>query len=213
VLIKSVLFSFPIYQFSSCWLLWELKNLAQAIKKFLWQGGKSNTKRFHLENWNLVRSPKDHGGLGVRDIELVNIALGSKLLWRMVTGKNEWWKKALLKKYFSGERRRCLDNPPSRQVGSPIWKLLWASLPLMQHSLYWVPGNGKLINIWKDGILGSHPLCQDPSFDTLRNGCGLNISMCYLISLNGILMVIGRVGIWEIFPPTLAISPKPSSCS
>jgi len=107
------------------------KSPTKAIQKKLWQGGKSNTKRFILENWNLVRSPKDNGGLGVRDIEFVNVALGSKLLWRMVTGKNEWLKKALLKKYFSVERRRCLDNPPSRQVGSPILKLLWASHPLM----------------------------------------------------------------------------------
>jgi len=86
----------------------------------------------------------------------------------MVTGKNEWWKRALLKKYFSGYRRRCLDAPPSRQSGSPIWKLLWASFPLLQQSLYWVLGNGKLINIWTDGILGSRPLCQDPSLDSLK---------------------------------------------
>jgi len=68
VLIKSVLSSLPIYQFSSLLAPMGIKkSLAQAIRKCLWQGGKSNTKKFHLVNWNLVKSPKDHGGLGVRD--------------------------------------------------------------------------------------------------------------------------------------------------
>jgi hypothetical protein len=49
--------------------------------------------------------PQRHGGLGVRDLELMNIILGSKLLWRMVMGENEWWKRALLKKYFSGKKK------------------------------------------------------------------------------------------------------------
>jgi hypothetical protein len=76
----------PIYQFSSFLAPMGIKkSLAQAIQKFLWKGGKSNTKRLHLENWNLVRSPKDHEGLGVCDPKVVNLALGEKLLWRMVT--------------------------------------------------------------------------------------------------------------------------------
>jgi len=89
VLIKSVLSSLPIFQFS--YLLAPMgikKALAQVIQKFLLQGGKSNSKKNHLVNSNLVKSPKDHGGFGVRDPDMVNIMLGSKLLWRMVTGEN-----------------------------------------------------------------------------------------------------------------------------
>jgi hypothetical protein len=100
------------------------KSRTTDIQKFLWRGGKSNTNRLHLANWNLVRSPKDHRGLGIRDTELVNITLGKKLLWRMVMGKNEWWKKSLMKKYFEGNRRICPDSPLRKQVRSQIWKLL-----------------------------------------------------------------------------------------
>jgi hypothetical protein len=103
VLIKYVLSSLPIYHFSSLLAPMGIKKyLAQDIQKFLWQGGKSNTNRLHLANWNLVRSPKDHRGLGIRDPKLVNIALGTKLLWRMVMGKNKWWKKSLMKKNLKG---------------------------------------------------------------------------------------------------------------
>jgi hypothetical protein len=40
-----------------------LKDTTQLIHKFLWQGGNSNTKKFHLVNWNIVTSPKYSGGL------------------------------------------------------------------------------------------------------------------------------------------------------
>jgi hypothetical protein len=106
MLIKSVLSSLPIFQFSS--LLAPIgikKSLARAIQKLLWQGGKSNTKIFHLENWNLVRAPKDNGKLGVWDPEVMNLSLGAKILWRMVPRKNKWWKKALVKKYMEGNRK------------------------------------------------------------------------------------------------------------
>jgi hypothetical protein len=116
-----------------------------------------------------VRSPKDHGGLGVHDPELVNIVVGSKILWRLVTRESEWWKMALLKKYFSRDRRHFLDALPIRKLGSPIWNLLWASLPFFQKSLTWIPGNDRHINIWKDNVLGSPPLCLDPSFLPLRH--------------------------------------------
>jgi hypothetical protein len=82
VLIKSILSSLPIFQFSSLLApMGTKKNLAQLIRKFLWQGGKSNTKKYHLVRWDVVKVPKDHGGLKIQDPELDNIAMGSKLLW------------------------------------------------------------------------------------------------------------------------------------
>lgn len=90
VLDKLVLSSLPHFQFSS--LLspkGAMKDMAQLIHKFLWQGGKSNAKSFHLVNWNIVSSPKDSGGLGIRDLEVVNIATGAKLLWRLITSRKE----------------------------------------------------------------------------------------------------------------------------
>jgi len=87
VLIKSFLLDLPIFQFSS--LLAPkgiLKYLAQPILKFLWQG-KSNHKKFHLVYWHTFTLPKKSGRLGIRDPEDTNIAMGPKLLLRIVTGK------------------------------------------------------------------------------------------------------------------------------
>jgi hypothetical protein len=124
VLIKSIMSSLPLFQFSS--LLapkGALKDMAQLIHKFLWQGGKSNTKKFHLVNWNIVSSPKDSGGLGIRDPEVANLAMGAKLLWRLISGRKEWWKSTITKKYKLGARKRCMDSIPEIQPGSQIWKL------------------------------------------------------------------------------------------
>jgi hypothetical protein len=88
ILIKSFLSALPLFQFSS--LLAPkgvLKDMAQLIRKFLWQGGKSNSKKFHLVNWDTVSTPKKSGGLGIRDPEVENIAMGANILWRIVSRK------------------------------------------------------------------------------------------------------------------------------
>jgi hypothetical protein len=60
VLVKSVLSSFSIFQFSALLAPVGIKKaMAQEIRKFLWQGGKSNSKKFHMVNWNIVCSPKE----------------------------------------------------------------------------------------------------------------------------------------------------------
>jgi hypothetical protein len=106
VLIKSILFSLPLFQFSS--LLapkGALKEMAQLIRKFLWQGGNSIGKKFHLVNWNIVSSPKKNGGLGIKYNEVTNIAMGAKLLWRIVSERKEWWKMTITKKHILGGRK------------------------------------------------------------------------------------------------------------
>ena len=70
------------------------------IRKFLWQGGKVQNKKFHLVNWATIKAPKLKDGLGIRDPEEMNKALGSKLVWRMTIGSRDWWKYVIRKKYI-----------------------------------------------------------------------------------------------------------------
>lgn len=49
---------------------------------FLWSGEKEKQK-YHLVAWSTVCRPKDLGGLGVSDLELMNIALLAKWLWKL----------------------------------------------------------------------------------------------------------------------------------
>ena len=40
------------------------------------------------------------GGLAIKDPELMNLVLGAKLVWRLLSESNEWWKKDFIRKYF-----------------------------------------------------------------------------------------------------------------
>jgi hypothetical protein len=53
-----------------------------------------------LINWKVVIAPRDKGILGMKDTSLMNIEMGAKMIWRLITGKLDWWKKIISKKYF-----------------------------------------------------------------------------------------------------------------
>jgi hypothetical protein len=54
----------------------------------------------------------------------------------------------------------ALTLPMSQGLGSPIWKLMKVSLPLIQGKCTWIPGNGNLIQVWTNSIMGNPLLCK-----------------------------------------------------
>jgi hypothetical protein len=121
MLLNYVLNSLLLYQFPMLLApTYFCNSFARELQRFLWQGGKSNSKRFHPVNWKIVYASKTHGGLGIRDPIIMNKFLGAKILWRLITGKKELWKFVLNKKYFSGPRMRCIDNLASHSSFSQI---------------------------------------------------------------------------------------------
>ena len=69
------------------------------------------------------------------DPEITNSTMGAKLLWRIVSGGNDWWKQALINKYRLGKRKRSMDNPQTHQTGSQIWKLIKGIAPFFKEHL------------------------------------------------------------------------------
>ena len=124
------------------------KEMAKITRNFLSKGGKDNEKNFHMVNWAITCTPKENGGLDIRDPEKINLALGAKLIWHVITGKKEWWKKSLCDKYLSKVRKRYTEGVDLWKSSYPIWKIIRASVPLIQSHLNWNPGNGKEIKIW-----------------------------------------------------------------
>jgi hypothetical protein len=143
ILIKSVLSALHIFQFSSLLAPQNVKSsISSLLRRFLWEGGKTDKKKYHLIKWDIVKHPKEKRGLGIRYPSLSNLGMGAKILWNVVFGKNDWWKRILQKTYLVGSRLRCLEQCHSLDSGSPIGKLLFASIPLIQIQLTWIPGNG-----------------------------------------------------------------------
>jgi hypothetical protein len=123
------------------------KEMAKLIKKNLWQGGKENGKNLHMVNWSIICASKENRGLGICDPEKINIALGEKLIWCLITGGKDWWKKEICYKYLSKNRKRFLETVTLSQTGSPFLKLIQASMSLIQNHLNWILGNEKEIKI------------------------------------------------------------------
>ena len=109
-------------------------------------------------SWDKVTKSKMEGGLQIRDVSIQNLAMGGKILWNMITGKRTWSKQILKKKYFTGDKERCLERATKVQKGSPIFSLCKKAIPHLISKLTWIPGNGEKIHIWDDSILGDQPL-------------------------------------------------------
>ena len=114
-------------------------------------------KKYALVSWKTVKLPRIEGGLQIRDLKLQNLATGAKLLWNLLKSRPSWCSRALKIKYFPGSRLRGLESDHVKKNGSPIFALCKKSLHKFVENLYWSPGNGKQINIWKDSVLGKPP--------------------------------------------------------
>jgi hypothetical protein len=98
-LINSVLSSLPTYYMCSLKLP---VTVIEAIDKFrkncLWRGKDFNQKKYNLAAWDIVRRPKDKGGLGVIDLATQNNALLLKQLDKFYRRKNIQWVSLVLEK-------------------------------------------------------------------------------------------------------------------
>ena len=98
ILIQSILSSYTIYTSSMVLAPKNIINsICKEIRKFLWQGGRVQTKKFHLVKWDTIKRAKKQGGLGIRDPKHMSKSMGTKLIWGLVTGRKEWWKEVIRK--------------------------------------------------------------------------------------------------------------------
>ena len=93
----------PIYFMSLFYLPRKVRLRLEKIQRdFLWGGG-AFVQKLHLVRWNLVCLEKRKGGLGVRNLTLMNIALLSKWNWRFANERGAFWKQVISHKYGEEE--------------------------------------------------------------------------------------------------------------
>ena len=83
-------------------------------------GRKSSDKKIPPCKVGHGQKRKKQGGISIRDPEQMNKALGAKLIWRLVTGRKDWWKEVIRKKYIRRPRSKMLDNAWTGK-GTTLW--------------------------------------------------------------------------------------------
>jgi hypothetical protein len=125
VLLNSVLAVIPIFYLSLFRMpvgVW--KNLVRLQRRFLWGGAAGNSK-INWVRWQDVCRSKREGGLGVKDLRIMNISLLTKWKWRLLTEGESIWKNVLKEKYSGGERG---VGWVSRSLASNIASSWWNDL-------------------------------------------------------------------------------------
>ena len=101
-LVQSVINSIPLFQMQTTLLPIGLCNIIDMkVRTFLW-GDTNEKRRTHLINWDMVTKCKQQGGLGIRKMHNLNIALMAKLGWKLLTEKEKLWARVITNKYMRG---------------------------------------------------------------------------------------------------------------
>ncbi|KAJ9705752.1 hypothetical protein PVL29_003718 [Vitis rotundifolia] len=172
-LLKSTLANMPVYQMS---LFRMPKSVARRLDKlqrdFLWGGGNLDRKA-HLVNWEMVCRDKEKGRLGIRKLNLLNIALLGKWIWRFACAKEDFWKQVLIAKYgqedFGWRTKKVVGA-----FGVGVWKEILKEAGWCWEKMAFKAGKGNKIKFWTDWWCGGSTLSQSfPHLFTLaahKNG-------------------------------------------
>lgn len=88
-----------------------------------------------MVSWDKIVKSKEEGGLGIQEARANNIALLSKLNWRMYHEQDALWTKVILNKYCSYLRIRSRD--PEKLSSSPNWKAISLAFPIFKKGIAW----------------------------------------------------------------------------
>lgn len=98
--------------------LWVYKEQNKAVKRCVW-GASEHKRSVHLLKWELLRKPKELGGMGLKMAKTMNKAMLAKLSWRVLVNKEELWCKLLRAKYGL---QKEVDVFREKLRASNIWK-------------------------------------------------------------------------------------------
>lgn len=164
VLLNSVLNAIPIFYLSYLKIPERVvKEVIRIQRNFLW-GEVRGGRKICWVNWKRVCSPRSKGGLGVRDVRLVNLSLMAKWKWRILQEEMPLWKVVLRDKYGDSFATPITVEGFRWPRFSSIW---WKDLSKLEGSIAgnwfsdWAVrrvSNGRGTSFWQDKWIGDHPL-------------------------------------------------------
>ena len=93
-----------------------IKQVEMLMRRFLWSGGIDKSQGAKV-SWDKVCTSKQEGGLGLKKLDLLNIVLNLKHIWKLFSPLKEslwvnWIHAYMLKRKVFGQ-----SNPPPNALG------------------------------------------------------------------------------------------------
>lgn len=101
ILIQSVSSAIPYYVMQTVRLPVNVVDEVERINRQFFWGDDSGKRKMHTVAWENICLPKEQGGLGLRRLRDMNMALLAKLGWRLLTEPDKLWTQTLTAKYGS----------------------------------------------------------------------------------------------------------------
>lgn len=112
-------------------------------RDFLW-GDTPDKRKLHLVNWHTVCKDKDVGGLGLRKAQTQNMALLTKLGWKLVCQDDSLWANILRDKYL----KHCtLQTWPRNRSASHSWRSIIHTRDIIKEGTKWIIGDGQSVDL------------------------------------------------------------------
>uniref|UniRef100_A0A803Q1M2 Reverse transcriptase domain-containing protein n=1 Tax=Cannabis sativa TaxID=3483 RepID=A0A803Q1M2_CANSA len=146
-LIHSVAMSTPIYTMSTFMITRSIfLELDKLIRRFWWIGSVDKNCYLALKNWDSICVPRKWGGLSFKKFEEFNLALVSKLGWKLASRTNSLWCQFFRDKYF--KRGHTFWTTHFRNSMSFGAKGILSIRDLIHNEARYLMGNGLSIDIW-----------------------------------------------------------------
>ncbi|CAN0921774.1 Transposon TX1 uncharacterized 149 kDa protein [Linum grandiflorum] len=133
-LLQSVLSNLPVYFMSMFKAPTSvIARVEKMQRRFLW-AGTSEKNMIHWINWDVVKTSKQLGGLGVQDMKILNSALLGKWVWRYAVERSAWWRGLIVDKCGEGVSK-WQPVWGLRSAGRSVWKWI-----VLHSSIFWSHG-------------------------------------------------------------------------
>lgn len=167
ILVNHVVAAIPSH-YNSIFLMpqWVSEAINKQCRRFIWFGTDKQGGVRSLVNWSRMCVKREHGGMGVRDINQHNRALLCKWWWRLASKEDTTWRILVHTHYFGSQHW-------TEAKVTPRWSSIWRSLvkvrDFVDPSIHMCVGNGRHVEFWKDRWHKEFKLCDQ--FPDLYRSC------------------------------------------
>lgn len=131
---------------------------AKLCRNFI-RGSTTDQRKCHLIYLSKMCLPKEEGGLGFRDLKVLNKAYMMKLAWCLAFEPEKLWVKIMKAKYNCGAF--AMPQVEVRHSCYNVWRAIVDIWPAMESNIFWCIGNGNSVHFWKDKWIPGSPNLEE----------------------------------------------------